>query len=923
VSPAADPEDRAREVIDAQLQAAGWHVCNRDDLDLVNHSGVAVREVVMKPDHGKVDYLLYVDRRSVGVIEAKPEGTPLSGVQWQSAMYAEGLPQHLCRNAVLVDGRLPFVYEASGSETRFTNGFDPEPRARYLSHFQKPETLARLVRDAESNRKQPNWRHRVRTLPPFDTYDLRPASKRALGGVEISLAVGRDRSLVQMATGAGKTRMAVTQCYRLLRYAGAKRVLFLVDRNNLGDQTLREFRDFATPDDGRKFTDLYNVDKLRSAGMVQSSDVVISTIQRVYAALQGKTVVDEDDQDVDNFRPESAVNVAYSSQMPPESFDLIIVDECHRSIFGVWRGVLEYFSAHIVGLTATPDKRAFGFFEQNLVSEYTYQESVLDGVNVDFDVYRIKTEVTDHGGKVEAGATVPVLNVRTRQQRLETMEGEVPYGKGELDRSVTNPNQIRLVLKTFHDRLFTEIFPGRKQVPKTLIYAKDDNHAEFIVDEVRKVFGKGNDFAAKITYSARDPKELLQKFRNSPTLRIAVTVDMIATGTDVRPLECVFFMRDVRSGNYFEQMKGRGCRSIDDATFQTVTEDAVHKERFVIVDAVGVTEHDFVDATPTERVKTQTIESLFEKAANFSITPDETASLGARLARIENGLNESERKSIVDIVGRPLREIANELVLVDNPERILVEAEKLPRKKDGSLDHDAARIAIVSEVIVTIAGSAPLRRRINELRRAHEKIIDDITPDKLLGAGGVVDYDKARQVVQSWKLYLEENRDEITALQIAYAPGQQPQVTYELLKNIAGKLRQKPYLVSVDLVWAAYLALEASKVKQSPRRTATDLISLVRYTLQVERELVPFSIRVEERYVAWLEEQRNAGVEFTETERWWLDRIKDAIIQGAHFKLDDLAFAPFADRGGIDGAGRDLGVNAKALIDQLNLALAA
>jgi len=503
------------------------------------------------------------------------------------------------------------------------------------------------------------------------------------------------------------------------------------------------------------------------------------------------------------------------------------------------------------------------------------------------------------------------------------MEGEVPYGRGELDRSVTNPNQIRLVLKTFHDRLFTEIFPGRKQVPKTLIYAKDDNHAEFIVDEVRKVFGKGNDFAAKITYSARDPKELLQKFRNSPTLRIAVTVDMIATGTDVRPLECVFFMRDVRSGNYFEQMKGRGCRSIDDATFQTVTEDAAHKERFVIVDAVGVTEHDFVDATPTERVKTQTIESLFEKAANFSITPDETASLGARLARIEKGLNESERKSIVDIVGRPLREIANELVLVDNPEKILAEAEKLPRKKDGSLDHDAARIAIVNEVIVTIAGSAALRRRINELRRAHEKIIDDITPDKLLGAGGVVDYDKARQVVQSWKLYLDENKDEITALQMAYAPGQQPQVTYELLKGIAGKLRQKPYLVSVDLVWAAYLALEASKVKQSPRRTATDLISLVRYTLQVERELVPFSIRVEERYVAWLEEQRNAGIEFTETERWWLDRIKDAIIQGAHFELDDLAFAPFADRGGIDGAGRELGANAKDLIDQLNLVLAA
>ena len=488
------------------------------------------------------------------------------------------LPEDLKDFAGLREDRLPFVFEASGSETQFTNGFDPSPRARKIFNFPKPETLARIIRDAETDPDAPTWRAKVQQMPQFGHYELRAAQFDAVANIEKSLAAQtHSRSLVQMATGAGKTRMAVTESYRLIKYGGVDRVLFLVDRNNLADQTLREFRDYTTPNDGRKFTDLYNVDKLTSAGMIGSSKVVISTIQRVFSALRGNEVAEDDDPDVDEFTPDAPIEADYSPSLPPEAFDLIIVDECHRSIYGVWRSVLEYFDAHILGLTATPTKQTYGFFQQNLVSEYTYPESVADGVNVDFEVFRIKTKISQQGSTIEAGTTVPKQDRRTREQRLEELDEDFEYQASQLDRDVTSKAQIRRVLETFWDRLFTEIFPGRSVVPKTLIFAKDDNHAEEIVTTARQVFGKGNDFAAKITYNAKDPKGLLQKFRNSPTLRIAVTVDMIATGTDVKPIECVFFMRDVKSRTYFEQMKGRGARTINDADFQTTTPDAKPK----------------------------------------------------------------------------------------------------------------------------------------------------------------------------------------------------------------------------------------------------------------------------------------------------------------------------------------------------------
>ena len=910
-------EQRARVLIDKQLVAAGWVVQDKKDLNLFAAQGVAVRESIMAPGHGRADYLLYVDKSAVGVIEAKPEGTPLSGVEWQSAMYAEGLPADVRLKALTVDGRLPFVFEASGTETHYTCGYDPEPRARRLFAFPKPPTFARILRDAEANPQAPTWRGKVRTLPELDTAPLRPAQIEAIAGVERSLAEQRfKRSLVQMATGAGKTYAAVTQSYRLLKHGGFNRVLFLVDRNNLADQTLAEFQNYRAPDDGRRFTEIYNVDKLTSAGMLGSSNVVISTIQRVFKALQGGEVSGEDDPGLDGFVPEAPVTVSYNPDLPPEIFDLVIVDEAHRSIYGVWRGVLDYFDAHIVGLTATPGKQTFGFFEQNLVSEYTYPQSVVDNVNVDFDLYRIRTEISQQGSVIEAGTIVPKVDRRTRAERLEALDQDLEYTPGQLDRAVTSKSQIRTVLETFRDRLFTEIFPGRSTVPKTLIFAKDDNHAEEIVTTVREVFGKGNDFAAKITYNARDPKAQLQAFRTSPTLRIAVTVDMIATGTDVKPLECVFFMRDVRSAQYFEQMKGRGARTIPPADFQAVTPDATAKTRFVIVDAVGVTEHDFVEP-PLNRDKSVSLKKLLDKAAALTLTEDETATLASRLAKLELELTDPERAELDSVAGRPVREVIRALVDAVDPETQAKHVEVAP-----SVEPVETIQALLDAAIEPIAANPDLRNRILELRATHDRTIDEVSRDTLIDAHGVVDTSRAKSVVESWRAYLDEHRAEITAIQLL-AEARDRRVSFHDIQELADRIARPPYNWTPDLIWDAYVAIEAPNVRRSPAHTLTDLVSLVRYTVGADDELVPYADLVRERYAAWLAQQHQAGVTFTETEGWWLDRMVSVIASSAGINASDLDDAPFTERGGTDGALRDLGDRAADLIIELNTELTA
>nr|MBC8552413.1 DEAD/DEAH box helicase family protein [Candidatus Brocadiales bacterium] len=544
------PEELAREIIDQKLTAAGWIVQDYKSINLGAGLGVAVRE--FQTSSGPADYVLFVDRKAVGVVEAKPEGTTLRGVFEQSARYMADFPEEIPH----VDLPLPFSYESTGTETLFVDVRDPDYRSRRVFSFHRPETLKEWLAQPDT------LRGRMREMPEkhsLNTEGLWDAQIEAITNLEQSFAESRPRALIQMATGSGKTFTAVSFIYRLIKFAGAKRVLFLVDRNNLGKQTLREFQGYRTPDDGRLFHELYNVQRLTSNTIDPVCKVTITTIQRLYSMLKGEEYEEENEEgslfELGLRGDEDPKAVVYNPDIPIESYDFIVTDECHRSIYNLWRQVLEYFDATLIGLTATPSKHTFGFFDQNLVTEYTHERAVADGVNVGYEVYRIRTKMTTEGGSVEAGHYVDKRDKQTRKVRWEKLVEDLAYEPNQLDRDVVAPDQIRKVIQTFHNKLFTEIFPGREEVPKTLVFAKDDSHAEDIVKIIREEFGKGNEFCKKITYrtTGEKPEDLIASFRNSYHPRIAVSVDMISTGTDIKPLECLLFLRMIRSQGYFEQ----------------------------------------------------------------------------------------------------------------------------------------------------------------------------------------------------------------------------------------------------------------------------------------------------------------------------------------------------------------------------------
>ena len=927
------PEEQARVSIDYLLEQAGWAVQDATALNLYASRGVAVREFALKPGHGTADYLLYVNQRAAGIVEAKPEGSTLTGVEVQSEKYSTGLPDNLPAH----QRPLPFLYESTGAETQFTNRLDPDPRSRLVFSFHTPQTLAEWIgasgtpdtdthRIVEERRDYPvahNLRQRLKVMPPLNASGLWPVQERAIRNLEESLAAGRPRALVQMATGSGKTFMACNEVYRLIKHAGAQRVLFLVDRSNLGRQTLREFQGFTTPDEGRKFTELYNVQLLQSSRIDPVSRVCISTIQRVYSILKGEELAPELEE-LSGFDTAALQRgpapVEYNPDVPIETFDVIITDECHRSIYNLWRQVLEYFDGFIIGLTATPSKQTYGFFQQNLVMEYNHEQAVADRVNVDFDTYRIRTQITDQGSTVYAGYFVDRRDRLTRRVRWDQLEEDLAYAPNQLDRDVVAEDQIRTVIQTFRDRLFTEIFPTRRDVPKTIIFAKDDSHADDIVRVVRQVFDKGNDFCQKITYKTTGvkPEDLLTSFRNSYNPRIVVTVDMIATGTDIKPVEVVFFMRNVRSRNFFEQMKGRGVRTISATDFNAVTPDAGNKDRFVIVDAVGVTETELSDSYSLDRRPTVPFGKLLDLVGMGNRDPEVLSSLAGRLARLDRHLTPRNREAIEDAShGLPLQTLVSSLVKAADPDVALDAAQQTTGQDDPPESAVAeARRQLLEDATRPFAGNPDLRQRLVDIHRSYEQTIDTVSADSLIEAG--FSDDQARAIVQSFREYIEDNRDEITALQVLYERPYRQRLSYADIKALADALVSPPRSWTTERLWEAYRQLDRSRVRGSGQRTLADIVSVVRYAIGSVDELAPFADGVQERFRGWLAMQETVGRSFTGEQSRWLEAIRDHIAGSVSMEMGDFQYAPFNQQGGLGKAYELFGDELGGLLEELN-----
>jgi type I restriction enzyme R subunit len=955
------PEQKARREIDAVLAASGWLVQDRDELDLAAGRGIAVREFRMKPGFGFADYLLYLDRKALGAVEAKAEGT-LTGVEAQSAKYAAGLPENLPAHR----RPLPFLFESNGAITCFTNGLDPKPRSRKVFSFPRPDTLGDWLTQL------PQLRARLAQMPPLDETGLWKVQAQAIKRLESSLAKADPRALVQMATGSGKTFTAVNEAYRLLKFGGAKRILFLVDRGNLGRQTEDEFANFTPPDDTRKFPTLYTVQRLKNNAINPAAKVVITTIQRLYSMLKGEAEFDPENEEgsgFDSARPWKGEppDVVYNAGIPPEFFDVVIVDECHRSIYELWAQVLLYFDSFLIGLTATPAGRTIGFFNQNLVMQYGHDEAVADGVNVDFDVWRIRTRVTEAGATIVAEPTDVYVDKRhklTRAERLEKLQQDLTYTANDLDRDVVAESQIRTVIREFRDKVLPAAFAdrtdrdGRREAPKTLIFAKDDSHADDIVRMVREEFGERNEFCEKITYrtgftritrkvenedgtesevtewvrtASLTPDEILSNFRNSYFPRIAVTVDMISTGTDVKPIECVFFMRNVKSAGFFEQMKGRGVRVISPDKLKVVTPTARAKERFIIVDAVGVCEQDKTNSHTLNRKPSATLKELLEYVGQGGMDPDALTTLAGRFARLQREFTTAQLSELRDLAGgKSLPDLSADLMRACDADAQVDSA----KSQFGTTQPTEQQIAEATEQLaqqaVTPLLKAALRRRILEIRDQNEQTIDRHTIDSVTSSGfDSSAVEKARIKVQDFRAWIAANKDQLTALQAMYSGSKPLKVSLRDLRQLRDALATPPLTATPTQLWRAFEIVEAATVAEAapdtvcPGEQLADLVSLVRHAIAPTAPLEPYAWEIHLKYLEWIRQKEMAGAKFTDEQREWLDRIAEHIATS--LAIEPAAFEDgwFGQQGGYGRAFRVFGDKLTPLLAELNERLAA
>lgn len=927
-----NPEQIARDNIDRQLIACGWIIQKYKDKNVFAGIGVAITEY--PTETGPADYALFVDGKPVGIIEAKreEEGHKLTVHEDQAEDYATAKLKYLNNE------KLPFVYLSTGEVTTLTDFRDPKPRGRNVFTFHRPETLRNWLKKTKSVRTA------LQDLNNLPEEGLRDCQINAITNLEKSFRENKPRALIQMATGSGKTFTAITSVYRLLKLKDennnnvVRRILFLVDTKNLGEQAEQEFMSYLPNDDNRKFTELYGVHRMKSKHIPDDNHVYISTIQRLYAVLKGQDLDEsaEEENPNEKWQPKEVPPVEYNEKLPIEFFDFIIIDECHRSIYNLWMQVLDYFDAFQVGLTATPDARTFAYFKQNIVSEYSHEMAVADGVNVGYDVYLIDTKITQKGATLWKGEYVEHRERLSRKKRLELQDEDESYSAQQLDKDIVNPNQIRLVIKTFKEHL-PVMFPdrydkdGNFEVPKTLIFAKTDSHADDIIQIVREEFNEENRFCKKVTYKAsEDPKSVLAQFRNDYHPRIAVTVDMIATGTDVKPLECLLFMRDVKSRNYFEQMKGRGTRVINFDDLKKVSPSAkITKDHFVIVDAIGVTKSLKTDSRPLEKKPGVPLKDLLGAVAVGARDEELYTSLANRLTRLEKQITEKEKKQFIEKSGGvPLSSVVKDLLNAYNPDTVEAIEQKVKDEKRG--EAPVVIEAAINEQLEQLRNNAAkvftgeLNEFIENVRKAHEQKIDNLNPDELVNVGwDTENKDKANETINAFKEWIESHKDEITALQIFYGqPYRRRELTFTMIKDLVDKIiQEKPTLAPMS-VWRAYEQLE--NVSGQPKNEMVALVSLIRKVAGIDTALTPYDKIVDKNFADWVwKKQQGAAIKFTKEQMDWLYMLKDQIATSVHIETDDLDYTPFDAKGGRGKMWQLFGDEMETIINELNEALAA
>lgn len=861
------PEEKARIKIDQWFADAGWKVINRDDYE-PTCTAVAIREGLLKGNL-EADYFLFINGKAVGVLEAKREETDAfaSKVCEQPALYAKSVPNIY----QTYQNPLPFIFTSNGKELYFCDFREKDSNFKQILSIPTPRELVKELGIEDT----------FAGLPTLKKKGLRDCQYEAVTELEKSFRTDQKRALMVLATGAGKTYTACLAAYRMLSYTPMRRVLFLVDRNNLGKQAENEFGTFRLTENGDAFNTIFTVNRLRSSSIPSDSNVVISTIQRLFSFLKGEDIEDSDDDD-DN-EPAEEVTLPPNPNLPHDYFDMIIIDECHRSIYGNWRKVLEYFdTARLVGLTATPIPETMAFFNNNRIVNYTLEKSILDGVNVDCRIYRIKTQVTENGGAILEGERLKEETRYTGEVKTVSSKEARTYTNKELNRSIINPAQIKLILSTYKDVVYKELFndpqrePNMDYLPKTLIFALNEAHATNIVQIAKEVFGRDDDrFVQKITYSAGDSNELIRQFRNDKDFRIAVTCTLVATGTDVKPLEVVMFMRDVESEPLYIQMKGRGVRTIGDEQLRNVTPNAFSKDCFYLVDAVGVTEHEKTTPVAADEptTKTITLKELLERISHGYIPDEYLKRLAATLARIYNKADNSQREEYARLAHEDMKVLSA---------RIYDALEKgiLPPFVDTN-EPNLERKGLVSP----LANHADARKYLLILAAG---FVNTLMPgeDTLISKGFSVE--EAKSTTEAFETFCKEHADEIEALRIIYN-NEGEAITYSMLKDLENKLKLANNHFTSKQLWNSYAIVNPKTVRRSTTKEESDaltnIIQLVRFAFHQIERLESVVTTAKQYFNLWMGQTQR---EITDKQREVISRIVDYIASNGACTVRDI-----------------------------------
>ena len=861
------PEEKARQKIDLWFAEAGWKVINREDYE-PTCTAVAIREGLLKGNL-EADYFLFINGKAIGVLEAKREEIdPFSNnVCEQAVLYAKSVP-HIYQ---AYQKPLPFIFTSNGKELFFCDFREQKQSFKQIMAIPTPYELV----------KQLGISDYFAGLPSLQKKGLRDCPYAAVPELEKSFRSGQNRALMVLATGAGKTYTACLAAYRLLSYTPMRRVLFLVDRNNLGKQAEGEFGTFRLTENGDAFNTIFTVNRLRSSSIPSDSNVVISTIQRLFSFLRGDTIEDNDNDD-DN-EPTEEVVLPPNPNLPHDYFDLIIIDECHRSIYGNWRKVLEYFdTARLVGLTATPIPETMAFFNNNRIVNYTLEKSIVDGVNVDCRVYRIKTQVTENGGAILEGEKIKEETRYTGDVKTISNKETKTYTNKELNRSVINPAQIKLILSTYRDVVYTELFndPQREAnfdyLPKTLIFALNETHASNIVQIAKEVFGHTDDrFVQKITYSAGDSNELIRQFRNDKDFRIAVTCTLVATGTDVKPLEVLIFMRDVESLPLYIQMKGRGVRTIGDEQLRNVTPNAFSKDCFYLIDAVGVTEHEKTIPTITDELTTKiiTLKELLEQITHGYLPDEHLKRLAATLSRIYNKADNSQRTEFIRLANDDMKELASRIyeAFENNILPPFISTKEPNNERKG--------------LVAPLANHADARRYLLILAAG---FVNTLMPgeDTLISKGFSIE--EAKSTTEAFEDFCKEHSDEIEALRIIYNNEGEP-ITYSMLKDLENKLKMANNHFTSKQLWNSYAILNPNSVRRSSTKEESDaltnIIQLVRFALRQIERLDSVVSTSKQYFNLWLGQNQR---EITDKQREVISRIVDYIASNGACTIKEI-----------------------------------